>query len=149
MHIKEPYRTTVRRGGYCGDGRPQTVGSKPCMELEFGLLARHHKDMVKRKDIERLGVEIGNQFHPRRVILFGSYARGAATEDSDVDIFVEMDHTGREVDAAVDIRTKTRPRFPVDILVRSPEKIHERLCMGDTFVQDILDNGATLYEATD
>jgi HEPN domain-containing protein/predicted nucleotidyltransferase len=104
--------------------------------------------MVKRIDIEHLGRAIGDQFHPRRVILFGSYARGAATEDSDVDIFVEMDHAGREVDAAVDIRMKTRPRFPVDILVRSPKKIGERLRMGDTFVKDILDHGATLYEAT-
>ena len=105
--------------------------------------------MVERKDIDRLGSEIRKRFHPRRVILFGSYAKGSATEDSDVDIFVEMEHAGREVDAAVDIRMQTRPRFPVDLLVRSPKKVDERLRMGDTFVRDILDNGATLYEAAD
>ena len=105
--------------------------------------------MVRRKDIERLGTEIGNRFHPRRGILFGSYAKGAATEDSDVDIFVEVELGGRDVDAAVDIRMQTRPQFPVDILVRSPRKVDERLRMGDTLVRDILDNGATLYEAAD
>jgi hypothetical protein len=42
---------------------------------------------------------------------------------------------------------KLRPAFPVDILVRSPEKVRQRLDMGDDFIRQILNNGKVLYEA--
>jgi len=42
--------------------------------------------MVTMNKIEEFGRRIGSEFDAERVILFGSYAQGAATEDSDVDI---------------------------------------------------------------
>jgi len=42
---------------------------------------------------------------------------------------------------------KLRPQFPVDILIRTPEKVHERLIMGDCFMREILEKGKVLYEA--
>ncbi len=44
--------------------------------------------IVSRGRIKRLAEEIGRKFHPRKVILFGSYARGEATADSDVDLLM-------------------------------------------------------------
>ena len=41
--------------------------------------------MIAIKQIEEFGRQIGRQFHPQRVILFGSYIQGSANEDSDVD----------------------------------------------------------------
>jgi hypothetical protein len=35
----------------------------------------------------------------------------------------------------------------VDLLVRTPEKIRERLALGDAFIQSILEDGEVLYEA--
>ena len=35
----------------------------------------------------------------------------------------------------------------MDLLVRTPEKLQERLDMGDSFVRTILDEGKFLYEA--
>lgn len=98
-------------------------------------------------DIEKFGREIGSQFKAEKVLLFGSYAAGTEGTDSDVDLLVVIPHQGRSVDKSVEIRMKLRPAFPVDILVRSPEKIRQRLAIGDDFLRDILDNGKVLYEA--
>ena len=44
--------------------------------------------MVSLDQIEELGQRIGREFHAHRVVLFGSYAGGAPTDDSDVDLLV-------------------------------------------------------------
>lgn len=37
----------------------------------------------------------------------------------------------------------------MDLLVRTPEKIRERLSLGDPFIRSILEKGKVLYEADD
>jgi len=103
--------------------------------------------MVMMSEIEELGRRIGETFHPQRVVLFGSYARGNPTPDSDVDLLIIAPHEGKPVNKSVEIRMKIRPRFPVDLIVRTPEKVLERLKMGDDFIRDILETGKVLYEA--
>lgn len=97
--------------------------------------------------IEEFGRRVGEEFRAQRVILFGSYARGTAGPDSDVDILVIGPFEGRSADRSVEIRMKLRPSFPMDLLVRTPEKVRERLEMGDFFMREILDQGKVLYEA--
>lgn len=97
--------------------------------------------MVAMKDIQELGLRIAREFEPKRIVLFGSYAAGAPGPDSDVDLLVILPHTGKAVEKSVEIRLKVRPHFPLDILVRTPEKVRERLAMGDSFMQDIPENG--------
>ena len=75
------------------------------------------------REIEEFGRCIGRQFRPRQVVLFGSYARGTATADSDVDVLVVMPLNGRPVEKSVEIRLKTNPLFPLDLLVRTPEAV--------------------------
>lgn len=103
--------------------------------------------MVAMSRIEEFGRRIGHQFGAERVILFGSYAQGMATDDSDVDLLVICPFKGKSVDQSVKIRMKLRPRFPVDLLVRAPEKVRQRIEMGDDFMQEILQEGKVLYEA--
>ena len=103
--------------------------------------------MVTMKQIEDVGRQIGERFSPERVILFGSYAEGQPTEDSDVDLLVVMRTKGSPVDQSVEIRLAVRPPFPMDLLVRTPEKVRERLDMGDLFMRRILEKGRLLYEA--
>jgi len=105
--------------------------------------------MVAMDRIEQFGRQIGRQFGAQQVILFGSYARGEVTEDSDVDLLVIGLFKGRSVDKSVEIRLKLRPSFPVDLLVRTPEKVRQRLEMGDSFLREILEEGKVLYEADD
>jgi predicted nucleotidyltransferase len=103
--------------------------------------------MVAMNQIEEFGRRIGRQFDAHKVVLFGSYARGTVTEDSDVDLLIIAPFEGRSVDKSVEIRMKLRPRFPLDILVRTPEKVRERIDMGDAFMREILEEGKVLYEA--
>lgn len=104
--------------------------------------------MVTYQQIEDLSKRIEKRFHPEKIVLFGSYAVGNPTEDSDVDLLVVMPFSGRSVDQAVEMRMETRPAFPLDLIVRTPEAVSERLQLGDTFLGGILGAGRVLYEAS-
>ncbi len=103
--------------------------------------------MVSMKQIEALSRQIGREFHPEQVVLFGSYAYGTATKDSDVDLLVIMPHKGKGWRLAGKIRGRVRPKFPLDLLVRSPEQIRQRLTLGDCFLKEIAEKGKVLYES--
>jgi predicted nucleotidyltransferase len=93
--------------------------------------------------VERLVANL----RPKRIILFGSYAYGKPTPDSDVDLLVilETDASTTERYLAVSGLLYPRP-FPVDILVRTPHEIDEALHTGDFFIQEIITQGRVLYE---
>ena len=103
--------------------------------------------MVTMNQIEAFGRRLGEAFGPQRVILFGSYAQGDVGADSDVDLLVILPFEGKSVDQSVRMRMQLRPDFPMDLIVRTPEKIRHRLDMGDDFIRQILNEGKVLYEA--
>ena len=105
--------------------------------------------MTTLKQIEDFSRRIASEFHADRIVLFGSYARGTPTVDSDVDLLVVLPFEGRAVDKSVEIRLKLRPPFPMDLIVRTPEKVRERVEMGDDFMREILEKGKVLYETDD
>ena len=102
--------------------------------------------MVQRSEIIEYANEVARKFRPERVILFGSYAEGMATEDSDVDLFVEMDHTQSSLQQALVIRKAIHRTFPLDLVVKTPREIKRRLEQNDFFLKTIMDNGQVLYE---
>lgn len=133
-----------------GDGRPIIEIARReglVVEADPKCGMREPVRLVAMDQIEELGRKIGVVFGAEKVILFGSYARGDANPDSDVDILVIGPFEGRSVDRSVEIRMKLRPAFPMDLLVRTPEKVRERIAMGDSFMREILDRGKVLYEA--
>jgi predicted nucleotidyltransferase len=103
--------------------------------------------MVDFKDIQALADRIAERFHPERIILFGSYAAGTAGPDSDVDLLVVLPFEGKTWKMASTIRHNTRPSFPTDLLVRTPQQLSQRLAMNDVFMRDITQKGKMLYEA--
>jgi predicted nucleotidyltransferase len=103
--------------------------------------------MITMRQIEDVSRRIAAEFEPERILLFGSYAWGAPSPDSDVDLLVILPFEGKAVAKSVEMRLKIKPPFPVDLLVRTPEKIHERLALGDPFIRSILEEGKVLYEA--
>ncbi len=103
--------------------------------------------MASLAEIERYAERIAREFRPERIILFGSHALGAAREDSDVDLLVVMAHSGKSWDQAAEIRSRLRPNFPLDLLVRSPEKLDERIELGDPLFIEIATTGRVLHEA--
>ena len=103
--------------------------------------------MVKRRQIKNFVKQVVDRFHPQRVILFGSYAYGKPTADSDVDLLVVMPHKGHPALQAAEIRKAVRAGFPMDLIVRSPREIRRRLEMGDFFIHEIMERGQPLHEA--
>lgn len=103
--------------------------------------------MVTMEEIQALADRIAREFNPERIILFGSHAYGTPTTDSDVDLLVVLPHTGKTWEAATAIRARIQPTFPLDLLVRSPIQLCERLGMGDTFLTEIVERGKIVYEA--
>jgi predicted nucleotidyltransferase len=88
-----------------------------------------------------------SKLRPERIILFGSYAYGRPTPDSDVDLLVilETDASATERYLAVSRLLYPRP-FPVDILVRTPREIEQALNVGDFFIREIVSQGRVLYK---
>ena len=90
---------------------------------------------------------IVRELNPEKIVLFGSYAYGAPTRHSDVDLLVILDTKDslKERSWAVSRLLLPRP-FPVDILVKTPEEVEKALAAGDFFLQEILSRGKVLYE---
>lgn len=105
--------------------------------------------MVSIAKIQDFGLRVGREFRPEKVILFGSFAAERATDDSDVDLLVIMDFDGKPWRQATQIRQALRPDFPLDLIVRTPAQIQDRLALGDCFIQEITEKGTILYEAAD
>lgn len=92
--------------------------------------------------------KIIQSFDPERIILFGSYAYGTPTEDSDIDLLVIMHTQDRPSKRSAKITSVCRPRYvSMDIIVRTPEEITRRLEEFDPFLEEILTSGRVLYEA--
>jgi len=90
---------------------------------------------------------IAKKFNPERIILFGSYAYGQPSEDSDVDLLIVMESNDRPVIRAAAVSKALHPSpFPMDIMVRTPEEVRRRLEIGDYFFKEIITKGKVLYE---
>ena len=102
---------------------------------------------MRKQTIREVARRIGNEAHPEKVILFGSYAGGHPRLDSDVDLLVIMRSRKRPTDRAAALSRLLEPRpFPIDLLVRTPQEIRRRLSMGDSFIREILRHGRVLYD---
>jgi predicted nucleotidyltransferase len=102
---------------------------------------------TSHKAIKKLCEEIAREYHPQKIILFGSHAYGKPQWDSDVDLLVIMPFKGTPHRQAVTIRIRIEVAVALDLLVRTPQQISRRLAMGDSFIREILERGKVLYEA--
>lgn len=107
--------------------------------------------MVTRRQIDQVAKQIAEEFRPERIILFGSYCYGTATEDSDVDLLVVKRMRGDVVKKAAEIygfiHRATGSAFSVDVLVRTPAEMKHRITLNDFFIREIVEKGIVLYES--
>ena len=103
--------------------------------------------MIKMREIKKYADRLAEKFRPKRIILFGSYAGGKPTENSDVDLLVIMPFKGRAVKQAIKIELEEPAVFPTDIITRTPGEVNKRLKMGDPFISEIVNFGIPLYES--
>lgn len=102
--------------------------------------------MIRLNVIKQYVKVLTREFSPKRVVLFGSYAKGHPTVDSDVDLLVVMDHSGDSADQALQIRRRIPRTFPLDLLVQSHAEMQRRLARKDMFFLSIMRAGRVLYE---
>ena len=112
---------------------------------EFEILTGQR--IATKEEIRSVAEEIAKKFNPEKIILFGSYAWGEPDPESDVDLLVIMGDGASNWDLSVGISMAVRHFFPMDIVVRSPQGITERIGQGDFFLKLVIENGEVLYES--
>lgn len=95
--------------------------------------------------IRRFARRIANRFHPRKIILFGSYAYGKPHAESDVDLLVVMPASD-VVNMAIRISLAFEHPFSMDLIVRTPEQMECGVRDNDWFLREIVEKGKVLYE---
>lgn len=99
-----------------------------------------------QEKIQKITKKIAEIYQPERIILFGSYAWGKPTKDSDIDLFVVKDTEEPKRERQIRIRRLFLDfDMPADILVYTPKEIENRVKIGDFFVENIIKKGKLLY----
>jgi predicted nucleotidyltransferase len=103
--------------------------------------------MTQAALLEHVTKTIVERFHPKRIVVFGSHARGEARPDSDLDLFIEMDTPRRPPDRAIEVSEAfgLRP-WSMDIVVYTPEEVRRLRHVNGTLLSVIEKEGKVLYE---
>jgi len=104
---------------------------------------------IPMRAIRAVVKQIAEKFQPEKIILFGSYAYGKPKPESDVDLLVVMETPLRNREQAAQIARAIDYHFGLDLLVRSPHQLAERLVLGDFFLQEVTEKGKVLYARSD
>lgn len=103
------------------------------MEIESYL-----KEAVRR---------IIDKFNPEKIILFGSYAYGQPTADSDMDLMVVMKTDEKPHKRAVPVRKALKGiGIPKDVIVKTPEEFNRFKDIIGTIIYPAAHRGRVLYE---
>jgi len=97
--------------------------------------------------LRKISERLKKEYRAEKVILYGSYATGEATEDSDVDLFIIAPTHERFFERMATVRgliRDLRNGLPISPIILTPEEVEKRRSKGDQFVQQILEEGIML-----
>ena len=103
--------------------------------------------MQDQEGIKKIVGRIAKNYKPEKIYLFGSFAWGKPSKDSDFDLFIIKKTKEKRHSRQLKVRRLIKGELPVDILVYTPEETERRLKIGDFFIEDILKKGKVLYES--
>ena len=86
-------------------------------------------------------------FHPKKVILFGSYAYGVPNSDSDLDLLVVLEDVDNPLRTAARISAEIDHPVPIDIVVFDANVLLDAVARKAVFATEITSRGKVLYEA--
>ena len=105
-------------------------------------------DLIPPEAIDTVVRRLVETAHPLKVILFGSYARGDATGDSDLDLLVIERAVESKVAEMVRLhRALSGLEIPVDVLVASQQEVEEWGHLPGSPLYWALTEGRVVYEA--
>lgn len=106
--------------------------------------------MIELEEIKRVATRMGQVANAERVILFGSYARGEAVEDSDVDLMIIAKSGLPRFKRSRELYKLLRPYpFAMDLVVYTPEEVENGKKSPVSFVSAVFREGKTLYVRRD
>lgn len=86
-------------------------------------------------------------YHPRQVILFGSWATGEQDEYSDLDLVVIKDTDRRFLERLIDVSDFIGLDIDkVDVFVYTPEEWQRMIEWGSSFAEEVMRTGRIIYE---
>jgi predicted nucleotidyltransferase len=103
--------------------------------------------MIKRSAINKIAEKIKTRYKPEKIILFGSYAWGKPTDDSDIDLFIIKRTKLRPIDRRIQVRriVNLKRLIAFSPIVFTPKEMEYLLRIGDPFVKEIMATGKVLY----
>ncbi len=105
-----------------------------------------NQERSNQAKISEMVRRIVERFNPEKIILFGSYARGTAGKDSDVDLLVVMPVSGSKRAKQVELRLTLHDiRLPKDIIVVTPDEFEKHRNIVRTIVRPASREGKVLY----
>ncbi len=104
--------------------------------------------MISEKTIKEASQRLVNNFYPKKIILFGSQARGKADKRSDVDLLVVCPIRGSRRALMVSMDRALRGiGFARDIIVLTPEEFERDRHIPGTIARPASLEGRVIYEA--
>jgi predicted nucleotidyltransferase len=102
---------------------------------------------TKQSTLDEIVRRIVDGFDPQRIVLFGSWARGSAGRDSDVDLLIVMDVEGskRKKATEIDIALVGIP-VPIDLIVATPGDVERSVDSIASIIAPAMREGKVLYE---
>lgn len=102
--------------------------------------------VIDREALDDAIRRVVEAFHPKRIVVFGSVARGEAGPDSDLDLFIEMESDLRPVERGIEVRRVLRDvGFPMDIFVYTPAEVADARTRFGNLMTYIDTEGKVLY----
>jgi len=97
--------------------------------------------------LRKISERLKKEYNAEKVILYGSYATGGATEDSDIDLFIIAPTNERFFQRMARVRMLIRDlcyKMPLSPIVLTTDEVEARLQRGDQFVEQIIKKGVYL-----
>lgn len=117
--------------------------------VSFAGVRRRAKKRDEAAVLHLIAERIVERFHPEKIILFGSRARGEATPGSDFDLLIVMPVKGSRRDKRVEIGTALSSfGVPVDIMLSTPDELRERSRIPGTIERPAVREGKVIYAKT-
>ena len=102
-------------------------------------------EKITQQKIKKICQVIAEKFKPEKIILFGSFAWGRPTFDSDVDLLIIKKTKKDFIQTQMKVRRIINGELPVDILVKTPAELEKRLRLRDFFFEDVIKKGEVVY----
>lgn len=105
--------------------------------------------MLSTTELQSVSDKIVASMNPEKIIVFGSYAKGTPTKDSDLDLLIivkESKLPRHHRTRKVRMELLDSMSVPKDIIVYTQSEFDNWVGVKHSFIQEVILTGKTLYE---